>query len=102
MAGLYVGQNVLLHEEAKADVLQNGRSREACFIEDDGRSRRQLGSQRHDRRVSRGGPQRYAIVGSASYFAHHDRPRVPRDLLERRCIRVRLPTERTKSTVMSG
>lgn len=41
--------------------------------------------------VSLGRPQRYAIVGSASYFTQHDRPRVPPDLFQHRCIRVRLP-----------
>lgn len=41
--------------------------------------------------VPLGHPQRYAIVGSADYFARHARPRVPPDLYEHRCIRVRLP-----------
>lgn len=41
--------------------------------------------------VSLGHPQRYAVVGSPAYFEEHDRPRVPPDLLEHPCIRVRLP-----------
>lgn len=41
--------------------------------------------------LSLGRPQRHAIVGSADYFARHERPRVPPDLLHHRCIRVRLP-----------
>ncbi len=41
--------------------------------------------------VSLGRPQRYAVVGSATYFEMHDRPRVPPDLLNHPCIRVRLP-----------
>jgi len=41
--------------------------------------------------VSLGNPQRYAVVGSPSYFETHDRPRVPPDLLNHPCIRVRLP-----------
>jgi DNA-binding transcriptional LysR family regulator len=41
--------------------------------------------------VPLGRPQRYAVVGSPAYFASHDRPRVPPDLLKHRCIRVRLP-----------
>ncbi|MFP5512342.1 MAG: LysR substrate-binding domain-containing protein [Alphaproteobacteria bacterium] len=41
--------------------------------------------------ISLGRPQRYAVVGSPSYFATHDRPRVPPDLLDHPCIRVRLP-----------
>lgn len=38
-----------------------------------------------------GRPQRYAIVGSPAYFAQHGAPRVPPDLLNHKCIRVRLP-----------
>lgn len=38
-----------------------------------------------------GRPQRHAIVGSADYFARHERPRIPPDLFNHRCIRVRLP-----------
>ena len=41
--------------------------------------------------VSLGRRQRYAVVGSPGYFAKHDRPRVPPDLLNLPCIRVRLP-----------
>jgi DNA-binding transcriptional LysR family regulator len=41
--------------------------------------------------VSLGRPQRYAVAGSPAYFEMHDRPRVPPDLLQHQCIRVRLP-----------
>ena len=41
--------------------------------------------------VSLGRPQRYAVVGSPAYFERHGKPRVPPDLLNHRCIRVRLP-----------
>ena len=41
--------------------------------------------------ISLGRPQRYAVVGSPAYFAMHDRPRVPPDLFNHPCIRVRLP-----------
>lgn len=41
--------------------------------------------------VQLGRHQRYAIVGSPSYFTDHEKPRVPPDLLNHRCIRVRLP-----------
>jgi DNA-binding transcriptional LysR family regulator len=41
--------------------------------------------------VSLGRPQRHAVVGRAAYFETHDRPRVPPDLLNHPCIRVRLP-----------
>ena len=41
--------------------------------------------------VSLGRPQRYAVVGSRSYLKKHGKPRVPPDLLNHRCIRVRLP-----------
>ncbi|CFX47457.1 Uncharacterized HTH-type transcriptional regulator YcaN [Candidatus Filomicrobium marinum] len=41
--------------------------------------------------VSLGRPQRYAVVGSPDYFERHAIPRVPPDLLNHRCIRVRLP-----------
>ena len=41
--------------------------------------------------VPLGRPQRYAVVGSPSYFELHDLPRVPPDLLGHKCIRVRLP-----------
>jgi len=41
--------------------------------------------------VSLGQPQRYAVVGSPAYFEKHRRPRVPPDLLNHQCIRVRLP-----------
>ncbi len=38
-----------------------------------------------------GKPQRHAVVGSPAYFAKHGRPRVPPDLLNHHCVRVRLP-----------
>jgi len=38
-----------------------------------------------------GQPQRYAVVGSPAYFEKHGEPRTPSDLLQHRCIRVRLP-----------
>ncbi|WP_099052132.1 LysR family transcriptional regulator [Pannonibacter phragmitetus] len=41
--------------------------------------------------VSLGQPQRHAVVGSPAYFEKHGRPMVPPDLLNHRCIRVRLP-----------
>ena len=41
--------------------------------------------------VPLGRPQRYAVVGSPAYFEKHKRPRVPPDLLDHPCIRVRLP-----------
>jgi DNA-binding transcriptional LysR family regulator len=41
--------------------------------------------------VSLGRPQRYAVVASPAYFAKHGRPLVPPDLLNHRCVRVRLP-----------
>lgn len=41
--------------------------------------------------VSLGRPQRYALVGSPVYIKKHGRPRVPPDLLNHQCIRVRLP-----------
>ena len=41
--------------------------------------------------VSLGRPQRYAVVGSPAYFERHGKPRVPPDLLNHPCIRVRLP-----------
>lgn len=41
--------------------------------------------------VPLGRPQRYAVVGSPAYLEEHGRPRVPPDLLNHRCIRVRLP-----------
>jgi DNA-binding transcriptional LysR family regulator len=41
--------------------------------------------------VPLGHPQRYAVVGSPTYFEKHGRPRVPPDLLGHRCIRVCLP-----------
>lgn len=41
--------------------------------------------------VSLGRPQRHAIVASPAYLAKYGRPRVPADLLERPCVRVRLP-----------
>ncbi len=41
--------------------------------------------------VSLGRPQRYAVVGSRAYFEEHQKPRVPPDLLNHSCIRIRLP-----------
>lgn len=41
--------------------------------------------------VSLGRPQRHAVVGSPEYFEQHGMPMVPPDLLNHRCIRVRLP-----------
>lgn len=41
--------------------------------------------------VSLGQPQRYAIVGSPTYFEKRGKPRSPADLLHHSCIRVRLP-----------
>jgi DNA-binding transcriptional LysR family regulator len=41
--------------------------------------------------VSLGRPQRYAVVGSPAYFEKHRTPRVPPDLHNHQCIRVRLP-----------
>lgn len=41
--------------------------------------------------VSLGRPQRYAVVGSPTYIKKHGRPRVPPDLLNHPCIRIRLP-----------
>jgi DNA-binding transcriptional LysR family regulator len=41
--------------------------------------------------VSLGRPQRYAVVGSPGYFERYGKPRVPPDLLNHRCVRVRLP-----------
>ncbi|MBY3216550.1 LysR family transcriptional regulator [Rhizobium laguerreae] len=41
--------------------------------------------------VSLGRPQRHAVVGSPEYFEKHGKPMVPSDLLNHRCIRVRLP-----------
>ncbi|SMF75564.1 transcriptional regulator, LysR family [Azospirillum oryzae] len=38
-----------------------------------------------------GRPQRHAVVGTPAYFATHGRPRLPPDLLDHPCIRVRLP-----------
>lgn len=41
--------------------------------------------------LSLGRPQRFAVVGSPAYFAVHERPQAPADLLGHPCIRVRLP-----------
>ncbi len=41
--------------------------------------------------VSLGRKQRFAVVASPSYFEKHTKPRVPPDLLNLPCIRVRLP-----------
>lgn len=35
--------------------------------------------------------QRYAIVGSPDYFQNHEKPLIPPDLFNHRCIQVRLP-----------
>jgi DNA-binding transcriptional LysR family regulator len=36
-------------------------------------------------------PQRFAVVAAPGYLDHHGAPQVPADLLEHRCVRVRLP-----------
>lgn len=41
--------------------------------------------------VTLGRPRRYAVVASPKYLEAHGRPRVPADLLQHACIRVRLP-----------
>lgn len=41
--------------------------------------------------VPLGPPLRYAVVGAPSYFAARSPPRVPSDLLDHACIRIRLP-----------
>lgn len=41
--------------------------------------------------VSLGRSHCYAVVGSPAYFEGHPKPRVPPDLLDHACIRVRLP-----------
>lgn len=41
--------------------------------------------------ISLGRPQRYAVVGSLEYLEKHGRPSTPTDLLQHRCIRIRLP-----------
>lgn len=41
--------------------------------------------------VPLGRPHRHAVVGSPAYFEAHARPRIPPDLLDHPCIRVRLP-----------
>jgi DNA-binding transcriptional LysR family regulator len=41
--------------------------------------------------VTLGRPRRYAVVASPKYLEAHGRPRVPADLREHSCIRVRLP-----------
>jgi DNA-binding transcriptional LysR family regulator len=42
--------------------------------------------------VTLGRPRRYAVVASPKYLEAHGRPRVPADLLQHSCIRVRLPS----------
>ncbi|MFZ6182001.1 LysR family transcriptional regulator [Nannocystis pusilla] len=37
-----------------------------------------------------GGPVRFAVVGSPAYFARHPRPKLPADLLQHDCIRLRM------------
>ncbi|KVN39204.1 LysR family transcriptional regulator [Burkholderia pyrrocinia] len=39
-----------------------------------------------------GDRQRFAVVGSPAYFAHHKPPRTPADLSAHRCIRSRMPS----------
>lgn len=39
-----------------------------------------------------GPDMRMAVVSSAAYFAHHPRPKTPRDLTQHNCISIRLPT----------
>lgn len=41
--------------------------------------------------VPLGRPQRSVVVGSQAYFKQHGKPRVPSDLTQHKCIRVRLP-----------
>lgn len=41
--------------------------------------------------ISLGRPQRYAVVGAPDYLEKHGRPSTPTDLLQHRCIRIRLP-----------
>ncbi len=41
--------------------------------------------------ISLGQPQRYAVVGSPQYIDKHGRPTTPADLLQHRCVRIRLP-----------
>lgn len=41
--------------------------------------------------VPLGRMQRYAVVASPTYLEHHGRPVTPTDLLNHRCIRIRLP-----------
>jgi DNA-binding transcriptional LysR family regulator len=41
--------------------------------------------------VPLGSARRFAVVASPAYFQNHKLPRVPQDLLEHACIRVRLP-----------
>ncbi|MEQ8391099.1 MAG: LysR family transcriptional regulator [Thalassospira sp.] len=41
--------------------------------------------------VPLGNVQKYAIVASPAYFERHDMPKVPPDLLNHKCVRVRLP-----------
>jgi len=38
-----------------------------------------------------GPPRRFAVAASPTYFAKHEKPRTPQDLLQHACIRVRLP-----------
>jgi DNA-binding transcriptional LysR family regulator len=41
--------------------------------------------------VPLGPARRFAVVGSPAYFQGRDRPQVPQDLLDHRCLRIRLP-----------
>jgi DNA-binding transcriptional LysR family regulator len=42
--------------------------------------------------VPLGRPQRYAVVATPDYFKQHGKPRTPADLVNHRCIRIRLPS----------
>ena len=41
--------------------------------------------------ISLGQTQRYAVVGTAKYFAEHGMPQTPADLKQHECLRIRLP-----------
>lgn len=41
--------------------------------------------------IALGQAQRYAVVGTPAYFDTHGRPQTPADLLQHRCLRIRLP-----------
>lgn len=42
--------------------------------------------------VALGGPLRYTVVGSPSYFARYPKPLVPDELMAHQCIRARMPS----------